>query len=180
MQQETDALITKFCVDTVTATGLLQAKDLCGQMLVLLFSSIDSMGLLDAPTTQTSANGSSFKAWVKSFLLPNGQFEFNEVDFWAARCSVLHTFTTESDLSKDGGAREIKYYSGPKETPRALAIVAATKQIGGGKHVLAHIQDIHLAFIDGMQQFAHKLSVNCQKDPVYKQRLRKVIQKHAL
>ena len=180
MQQTTDSLIDKFCIDTVTATGLLYDKGLSGQMLVIIYSAIDSMGLLAAPPSQTSASGVTFKSWVNNYLLPNGHFEFTEVDFWAARCSVLHTFTSESDLSKDGKAREIQYYSGPKDNPMAQAFVAATREIDGGKHVAAHIEDTYLAFLEGVKSFAQKLSDNCKTDPAYERRLRKIIQQHAL
>lgn len=66
MQMTTQELIEKFCMNTLGATGMLYKEKLYGQMLVLLYSSIDSMGLLDAPPTQASASGESFKNWVKN------------------------------------------------------------------------------------------------------------------
>lgn len=180
MPQNVDVLIEKFSVSTVEATGLLYEKTLYGQMLVLLYSSIDSMGLLDAPPEQVKATGETFKNWVKKYLLPNGQFDFNEVDFWAARCSVLHTFTSASDLSNDGKAKEIQYYSGPKDSPVAQAFVTATKEIDNGKHVPAHIEDTYLAFLKGLGSFVEILSASCKTDPSYEKRLRQILQLFAM
>lgn len=176
MNMTTKELIDKFCLNTLNAIGALYREKLFGQMLVLLYSSIDSMGLLDAPSTQTSASGESFKNWVKKYLLTYPELEYNEVDLWAARCAVLHTFTSESDLSKGGKAREIQYYSGPKDTPMAKAFVDATKTIDNGKHVPAHIEDTYLAFLDALKVFPKDLLNNCVKDPAYEARLNKVLQ----
>lgn len=180
MPQSAEALIEKFCLDAVNATSLLYKAGLYGQMLVIIYSSIDSMGLLDAPPTQASASGDSFKNWVKKYLLTNGAFEFNEVDFWSARCSVLHTFTSESDLSKAGKAKEIQYFSGPKDSPMAQAFVSATKSIDNGKHVPAHLEDTCLAFLEALKIFPNDLLAKCKSDPAYEVRLKKVLQKFAL
>jgi hypothetical protein len=180
MRNEVDDLIEKFCANTVLATKLLYDNGLYGQMLVVLYSSIDSMGLLDAPPAQVGASGESFKTWVKAYLLTQGTFEFTDVDFWAARCSVLHTFTSESELSSKGKAREIQYFSGPKDSPMGRAFVTATRQIDNGKHVPAHIEETYLAFLQGMQVFANALSAKSQSDPTYESRVRKVMQRYAL
>jgi|SRR5690554_877995 len=180
MVQNSDDLIGKYAVNTVKATQLLYSQTLYAHLLVLIYSSIDSMGLLDAPPSQTSASGESFKNWVKKYLLPNGKFEFNEVDFWAARCSVLHTFTSESDLSKTGKAKEIQYYSGDKESKMAKAFVAATKEIDNGKHVPAHIEDTYLAFLEGLKLFSKDLAANCKSNPTYNDRLNRVLQQFAM
>lgn len=180
MQMTTQELIDKFCLNTLNAIGMLYREKLYGQMLVLLYSSIDSMGLLDAPPTQTSASGESFKNSVKKYLLTYPGLEYNEVDLWAARCAVLHTFTSESDLSKGGKAREIQYYSGPKDSIMAKAFVAATKTIDKGKHVPAHIEDTYLAYLEALKVFPKDLLNHCGKDPAYKARLNKVLQQFAL
>lgn len=180
MQSDTESLIEKFCMNTLNATSLLYKEGLYGHMLVVLYSSIDSMGLLDAPPAQTSASGASFKNWVRKYLLVNGTFEFNEVDFWASRCSVLHTFTSESDLSKAGKAKQIQYYSGPKDSLMAKAFVGATKDIDGGKHVTAHLEDTYLAFLESLETFPKDLLENCKNDEAYDARLCKILQKYSL
>ncbi len=180
MHSNTEGLIQKFCLTTLEATGALYQKNLYGHMMVLLYSSIDSLGLLDAPDTQTSATGESFKNWVKKYLLVYPGLEFNEIDFWAARCAVLHTFTSESDLSQKGKARQLQYYSGPKDSPKAKAFVAATKAIDNGKHIPAHIEDTYLAFLEALKVFPNDLLQNCSKNPAYAARVNNVLQQYAL
>jgi hypothetical protein len=180
MEQNADELVTKFIKDTVDATSLLYKAYLYSHLMVIIFSSIDSMGLLIAPPKQTTATGESFKNWVKKYMLSNSDLEFNEIDFWAARCSVLHSFTSKSDLSKAGKAKQIQYYSGPKDTPIAQAFVEATKDIEGGVHVPGHIEDIYMAFLNGIPKFVEDILENCKKDAVYEKRLRDILQHFVL
>jgi len=112
----TKDFIDRFALDTIEATRIVYERKLFGHLMIFIYSAIDAMGLLDAPPEQTEANGKSFQAWVKKYLLSNPEILFNEIDLWAARCSVLHTFTSQSDLSNRGKARQIQYYSGAKES----------------------------------------------------------------
>lgn len=180
MRQNIEDLINCFISNTLKATHLLYSNSLYGHLMVVIYSSIDSMGLLDAPANQTSASGQSFKDWVNKYMLTYPGLEFNEVDFWAARCSVLHTFTAQSDLSSAGKARQIQYCSGPKDSPMALAFFTATRQIDSGAHVPAHIEDTYLAFLDGLEKFASDLLENCKRSQSHESRLRNVLQQFAL
>jgi hypothetical protein len=175
MEQDNESLIEKFCLDTVKATSLLYDEKLYGHMLVVIYSSIDSMGLLDAPPTQLSASKESFTNWVKKYILPNGSFDFNELDLYAARCSVLHAFTSESDLSKKGKAKEIHYYSGPKDDPLIKAYIECEKW----KRVAADLNDIYMAFLEALKSFHKDLLANCNSNSANEARLRKVLHKFA-
>jgi hypothetical protein len=105
MSAEIDQKIESFCINTLKGLSLLYENRLYGQMLVLIYSFIDSAGLLDAPSSQSKATGESFKNWVKKYIINDSQINFNEVDLWSARCAVLHTFTSQSDLSNNVNAK---------------------------------------------------------------------------
>lgn len=171
-----EEIITKYLSATVDATGTLYQKGLYGHLLVIIYSSIDTLGLLDAPPDQLSASGESFKNWVKHYLVPQPGIEFNEVDLWAARCAVLHTFTTQSDLSRARKAREIQYYGGDKTTEIAAKFVAITKAMDGGKHLPIHFEDLYGAFLNALRKFVHDLDAKCSSDPKCEKRLRDVLQ----
>ncbi|MBL6986433.1 MAG: hypothetical protein ISR72_05185 [Methylobacter sp.] len=109
-----EEMIHKYVSATVDATSILFEKELYDHLLVVIYSTIDTVGFLDAPSNQTSATSESFKNWIKKYFLSYPGTEFNEVDLWAARCAVLHTFTSQSDLSRSGKARELQYYDGEK------------------------------------------------------------------
>ncbi|WGO96671.1 hypothetical protein QFX18_11500 [Saccharophagus degradans] len=176
MTNETKLAIEKYCCNVVEASGLLYQNNLYGQMFILIYSSIDSMGLLDAPATQTKATGSTFKEWAKKYLLANGDFEYNEIDLWAARCAVLHTYTSESDLSKSGSAKQLQYYAGPKDNPKAEVFKSVTPLIDGGKYAPAHIEDTYMAFLTGIESFSEALIQRCKRESDVEKRVLSLLQ----
>ncbi|WP_313495884.1 hypothetical protein [Pseudoxanthomonas mexicana] len=171
-----EEMITKYLLACIDATGTLYQKELYGHLLVVIYSSIDTLGLLDAPPDQVSASGASFKSWVQNYLVPQPSVEFNEIDLWAARCAVLHTFTTQSDLSRAGKAREIQYYGGDKTTPQAKRFVSITKAMDGGRHLPVHFEDFYGAFLQALRLFVPDLDAKCSADPKCEKRLREVLQ----
>jgi len=136
------------------------------------------MGLLDAPPSQASATGTSFKNWVKNYILSYPNIEFNEDDLWGARCAVLHTFTSESDLSKANKVREIQYIAGKKEGMEPL--LNQIRTLHNGKHVPAFIGDLIFALFEGIKKFTPVLLSNCKNDPAYEKRLNKILQTYAI
>jgi hypothetical protein len=82
--------------------------------LVLIYSGIDTLGLLAAAPEIEDATGETFKGWCKKYLLARLQSidgkPLEAVDLWAARCGVLHTSAPVSTLSRKGEAHEIWYW----------------------------------------------------------------------
>ncbi len=169
-------LLAGYFLSTVQAVGLLYQNRLYGHVLVLIHSTIDTAGLLDAPPTQVSATGTSYQAWTKKYLLPDGDFEFDETDLWASRCAVLHTFTSESDLSRGDKAGQLQFYSGDKDVPAARHFQDFTRTVEGGKHVPVHWQEFCDAFFFGLKAFVPVLEANCTREHAYADRLRKILQ----
>lgn len=180
MSLEIDSRIEKYLSNSLQGLNLLYSAKLYGQMLVLLYSCIDAMGLLDAPPSQIKATGDSFKNWVKKYMLGDPRINFNELDFWAARCAVIHTFTSQSDLSNDNKAKELQYYAGAKDSPQAKLFASTTPLIDGGKHIPVHIEDTYLVFLEALKTFCHQLATNCKNDQAYEKRLNKVLQMFSL
>jgi hypothetical protein len=82
----------------------------------LIYSAIDSFGLLGAPPGVNYATRSTFIDWVDKYVLPHvvaieGQ-ALTAVDLYAARCGVLHSSTPVSEMGDKGKAREIWYRFG--------------------------------------------------------------------
>lgn len=172
--------IAQFVSNTVTAIGLLFKAKLYGQTTILMYSAIETMGLLDAPPSQGKATGATFKAWVTKYILTDPRLTFSDVDLWGARCAVLHTFTTASDLSNDGKAKEIIFFVGKPDDPMMQAAFAATRDVGKGTHIPALLDDFVDAFLAGIEKFMNDLIANCEKDPAYSIRLSKVLQHHMM
>jgi hypothetical protein len=175
MNQNPDYL-RSFCDDTYQSMRMLYDSKYCAQMAIVMYSSIDAMGLLDAPRSQTVATGVSFKNWVKTYLLVQNTFSFNEIDLWGARCAVLHTFTTESDLSNCGQAREIKYVMGVADPAVKLAYSEAASEIDNS--VIAWVEELLVAFEKAQQSFLADFATKRSSDPMYEQRLSRLMQRN--
>ena len=176
--QAIDQMVEGYFLATTKAIGTLFKEDLLPHSLVIIYSTIDTCGLLDAPPQQAAATGASFKAWVKKYVLTYPGLEFNEVDLWGARCAVLHTFTSESDLSNAGKARELQYYTGDKSAPHIQQFISFTKNHEDGKHLPVHYGDLAEAVFAGMKAFVPDLAASCKTSTAHLARLRKVIQTH--
>lgn len=81
--------------------------------LTIIYSGIDTLGLLDAPAGVEDANRTTYKDWCEKYVLPRLQSvdgtAITSVDLYAARCGVLHTSTPRSSLERAGNARQIWY-----------------------------------------------------------------------
>jgi len=81
--------------------------------LTLIYSGIDTFGLLNAPPGDLDATGDTYKKWCEKYVLTRLQSVDGEpvtaVDLWAARCGVLHTSTPLSKLEREGKAHQIWY-----------------------------------------------------------------------
>jgi len=51
----------------------------------------------------------SFTEFVEKYVLPGSDIEATSVDLYAARCAVVHTYTSESKMSQAGQARTVAY-----------------------------------------------------------------------
>jgi hypothetical protein len=95
--------------------GLLAGMKAClagkyiGSVLVLAYSLIDVLAWLAAPTNQEDVTRQDFVNFAEKYVIPRGQFECTGNDLYAARCSILHTFTAESQMSRKGNAIRIAY-----------------------------------------------------------------------
>ena len=81
--------------------------------LSLIYSGIDSFGLLGANANVQDASGDTFKQWCELYILPRMKSvegdPITSVDLWAARCGILHTSTPLSKLEREGRARQVWY-----------------------------------------------------------------------
>lgn len=76
------------------AIGTCLNADLPEAALALIYSGIDTLGLLAAPPAVQDASGDTFKQWCEKYILARVQpvegGPVNAIDLWAARCGVLH------------------------------------------------------------------------------------------
>ena len=122
-------------------------KDRITPALILLYSAIDSFSKL---SNKTGKGGRQvFQEWVKTYMLNKYPLPCNEADIYAARCALLHTYTSESDLSKNSQAMELYYVHGPKPIEPLQRAIASSPQTRS-RVTAVRVEDLIRSFRNGM------------------------------
>ena len=80
--------------------------------LQLVFSAIDSLTKLCLPEGKNSSTRKDYAKWCEKYLLFESREKIKGIEWYAARCGLLHNYGIDSNLSRDGKARMLGYYSG--------------------------------------------------------------------
>ena len=102
------------------SAGLLSAA------LTFAYVCIDTMSYLSLPSEKSQQERLDFMAWVDTYLKadPSQPYQYRGLDVYAARCAVLHAFSSEAELHrKDPGVRLFGYHDGGRshESPAPRA-----------------------------------------------------------
>jgi hypothetical protein len=116
-------------VDEVTngERGMLKGIEACIQQqclvsaVSLIYSTIDALSALTRPIGQINTSRKVFKDWVDQYMdvLTVG---CTSADIYGARCGIVHTYSPESDLFRDGDAKAIVYKWRGGPAPDLVAI----------------------------------------------------------
>lgn len=124
-------------------------------LLTIIYSGIDSFGLLAAPPAVLDANRTTFKQWSEKYILPRLQTvegtAITALDLYAARCGVLHTSTPLSKLERDGNARQVFYQFKGKT---GVNMILNAQQMP----VRIDIEKLAMAFKEGAIEFRKDLN----------------------
>ena len=74
--------------------------------LILLYSAIDIAGWLNSEHRKVQDR---FTEWVDKYLLPNSSLKCTALDLYGARCGLVHSYSSDSDLSRSGKVTPIGY-----------------------------------------------------------------------
>lgn len=85
--------------------------------LLLLYAGIDIMAWLNRPKSHADVQRSDFVEWAEKYLLPGTKLACSAIDLYAARCSLLHSYTAESRLSREGKAKQV-FIPGVQAVPK--------------------------------------------------------------
>jgi hypothetical protein len=123
--------------------------------LILIYAGIDTAAWL-ACTSPDEGVRSRFCRWVDRWLVPAKQIGCTSLDLYGARCGVLHTFTSDSDLSRAGKARRICYAFGGTTAQQLQDML---ERSGRADCVAVHLGDLFEAFRLGLADYLeHALS----------------------
>ena len=98
-------IIEKHFNDLVSAIQLTFDSKKQLPTLILLYSTIDILAWLNKPSTHPDVAKSDFISWVDRFFLQGTNLQCSSVELYAARCGIVHSYTAESKLSREGKAK---------------------------------------------------------------------------
>jgi hypothetical protein len=80
-----------------------------GAALTLIYSGIDTMACLGMPENQLDVTRKDFVDWCDRYIELDGNTTVTGLEWYAARCGVLHSYGVKSKLSREGKVRLISY-----------------------------------------------------------------------
>jgi hypothetical protein len=128
-------------------------KKLSSPALILIYSAIDIVGWLDS--NNEYANQTSFIKWVDAYLLKAKSLECTALDLYAARCGLVHTFSSDSHLTSKRKARRIYYAWGTanvQHLQRTIELMKKSKEL-----VAVHVNDLYEGWQLGVLKFIEEL-----------------------
>ncbi len=143
-------------INHVAAIQLCLANQLRMPALMLIYCGIDFMGFLARPSTSGGEVQKDFIKWAESKMDCRQRLGVSGLDLYAARCSIVHTYTMESSLSKKGKAHRIIYAWGNadiKEPSQVLQSLGRTEK-------LIKIEALSDAFAQAITVFEAELKGN--------------------
>jgi len=82
---------------------------------ILIFVGIDTMAAIDRPVGKETADRSDFIAWAEKYIVLDGPRQVPGIDLYASRCAHLHTYGSQSKLSREGRARVVMFAIGGQD-----------------------------------------------------------------
>ncbi len=122
--------------------------------LTLMYSSIDIIAWMAFGDINVEDR---FTNWIDQWMYKNRELEATSTDLYAARCSILHTLTPDSSLSKRGKANIVTYAWGTADINH-LKEVAQKRGIKDQSFV--HIVELFELFQEGISEFMSELDTN--------------------
>ena len=80
-----------------------------GPAIIFIYSGIDTMAYLDMPESQEEVQQKDFVRWIDRCIRFPCTEKISGVEFYGARCAMLHQYGVVSRLSRQGRCRKIGY-----------------------------------------------------------------------
>jgi hypothetical protein len=144
--------IDQFGMETVDAVLQLAKVNHWLQGLVVLYSAIDTFAW--ASRNSGDVTRLDVCGWVSAYMNPTVELDCTPEDLYAARCSLLHSSTTESKMSRKGQARELWYVT----SPYSAATMQSHVRQGGATAKVLNMTALIDAFSRGVMKFSDDLS----------------------
>jgi hypothetical protein len=137
-------------------------------VLILTYSAMDAMAFLGMPANQTEVGRKDFIGWASRYICFPGAEQLTGEDLYGARCGLLHTYGSDSKLSRAGQCRRLIYIYGPTSKP----VIPYT---GSMALVMVSIPALVRALFDGIDTFLPQLFSDSEKETLAEERLEKLM-----
>ena len=144
-------------------------NDCLGSAVILILSGIDAMAYVGMPAGQEDVTRNDFITWVDRYIKFSCSEQLSGWDLYGARCAMLHSYATASDLSRKGKCRQIGYMD--KSVPEIRFNPSVSMDL-----VLVSVPALADAFFSGIDQFLVDVFADKKKRPIADQRLQKLVQ----
>lgn len=125
--------------------------------LTLLYSGVDIVASLERrPSEGTRA---AFVRWVEENLLKVQPLPCTALELYAARCGILHAFTAESDLSRQGVARPVIYAWGNAKA----SDLAETALRLNRRDVAVQLEELIEGFRAGLARYCEEVAQDAER-----------------
>jgi len=149
--------LTQNVVSQIDAIQLCMKHHHFSPSLVLVYSGIDFFASLSRPVSKPDVTRVDFINWVEKYMRCRDALGVTGNDLYAARCGMVHTYSPDSRLHREGSARRIMYTWGSQEVHEANALVRKL----GYSEVFLKIETLIATFLMGVGEFGKAL----EKDP---------------
>jgi hypothetical protein len=139
-----------------------------GCAMILLYSGIDMMANLSTPLSQSRVTRDDFTRWCDRYIRLPGAEQINGLELYSARCAVVHTYGVESDLTRDGRARQVAFADRCVPEVRFAPSVDPTL-------VIVSIDALAKAFFAGIDRYVMDLFSDPAKKSDAEARLKKLL-----
>jgi hypothetical protein len=145
----TTSLIYQSFLETILIAEISIQRELILPALILIYSGIDSASFLATKDIDAQVND-RFIAWVNRWMYSTKILPCSAEELYSARCGVVHTFTSDSNLTRNKNVRRVAYSWGSSD----IIKLQKTMDIGHhGEMVALSVNDLYESYKLGLADF---------------------------
>jgi hypothetical protein len=135
--------------------------------ILLIFAAVDAMAYLNMPASQSDVVRRDFIDWTDRYLRFSGHTQLSGTDLYGARCGMLHTYTLQSKMSREGKCRMLMYVNDMPGDP--------VRDAGHPKYILVSIAGLKIALFSAIDCFFVDVFASPERAKVADKRLQKLL-----
>jgi hypothetical protein len=138
--------------------------------ILLIYAAMDTMAFLNMPAGQLDVTRKDFIYWAERYLKFPCKTQLTGNDLYGARCGILHTYSQQSKMSREGKCRMLLHVNNIPGDP--------VRDKGHPKFILVSIAGLKTALFAAIDCFLIDVFASVQKGKVVEKRLQKLLIKY--